>query len=75
MGRGIVPTQLSRFYEVGEQAEGKSAWKWREGFKVTYTFVDAVKSAFRIVLFQPVSMVSYQESLDLGNQRKMRKRF
>jgi hypothetical protein len=70
MGRGILPAQLSRFDEMGEQAEGKAAWKRREGFKVTYTFADAIKSAFEIFLFQHLSMLSYQESLDRGNQRK-----
>jgi hypothetical protein len=70
MGRGILPAQLSRFDEVGETTEGKSAWKRREGFNLTYTFADAIKSAFGIFLFQHLSMLSYQESLDRGNQRK-----
>jgi hypothetical protein len=70
MGRGILQAQLSRFDEIGELAEGKSAWKRREGFNLTYTFADAIKSAFGIFLFQHLSMLSYQESLDRGNQRK-----
>jgi hypothetical protein len=60
---------MSRFDEVGGQAEGKSAWKRREGFNLTYAFADAVKSAFGIFLFQHLSMLSYQESLGRGNQR------
>jgi hypothetical protein len=64
MGREILAGQLSRFDEVGEQAEGKSAWKRREGFNLTYTFADAIKSAFGISLFQHLSMPSYQESLE-----------
>jgi hypothetical protein len=61
---------LSRFDEVGEPSEGKSAWKRREGFNLTYSFADAIKSAFGIFLFQHLSMLSYQESLNRGNQRK-----
>jgi hypothetical protein len=34
---GILQAQLSRFDEIGEQAEGKSAWKRQEGFNLTYT--------------------------------------
>jgi hypothetical protein len=51
-------------------AEGQLAWKRREGFNLTYTFADAIKSAFGIFLFQHLSMLSYQESLERGNQRK-----
>jgi hypothetical protein len=46
MGRGILAAQLSRFDEIGEQTEKKSAWKRREGFNLTYSFADAIKSAF-----------------------------
>jgi hypothetical protein len=46
------------------------AWKRREGFNLTYTYTDAIKSAFGIVLFQHLSMLSYQESLDRGNRRR-----
>ena len=61
---------MSRFDEIGEVTERKSAWKRREGFNLTYTFADAIKSAFGIFLFQHLSMLSYQESLERGNQRK-----
>ena len=64
MGWGILQGQLSRFVEFGEQAEGKSAWKRRKGFNLPYTFVDAIKSAFGIFLFQYLAMLGYQESLD-----------
>jgi hypothetical protein len=70
MGRGILQAQLSRFDEVGNQTGDASAWKRREEFNLTYTFGDAIKSAFGIFLFQHLSMLSYQESLDRGNQRK-----
>jgi hypothetical protein len=70
MGRGILAAQLSRFDEIGELTEKKSAWKRREGFNLTYTFADAIKSAFGIFLFQHLSMLGYQESLERGNQRK-----
>jgi hypothetical protein len=70
MGRGILAAQLSRFDEIGERAEENSAWKRREGFNLTYTFGDAIKSAFGIFFFQHLSMLGYQESLDRGNQRK-----
>jgi hypothetical protein len=69
MGRGILQAQLSRFDEVGGQTEEKPAWKRREGFNLTYTLADAIKSAFGIFLFQHLSMLGYQESLDRGNQR------
>jgi hypothetical protein len=70
MGRGILAAQLSRFDEIGEVTEEKSAWKRREGFNLTYTFADAIKSAFGIFLFQHLSMLGYQESLERGKQRK-----
>jgi hypothetical protein len=52
MGRGILTAQLSRFDEIGELTEEKSAWKRREGFNLTYTFANAIKSACGIFLFQ-----------------------
>jgi hypothetical protein len=61
---------LSRFDEIGELTEEKSAGKRREGFILTYTFADAIKNAFGIFLFQHLSMLGYQESLERGNQRK-----
>ncbi|GHU94230.1 hypothetical protein FACS189479_06700 [Spirochaetia bacterium] len=70
MGRGIVSAQLSRFEEMGKRVEESSTGKRREGFNLTYEIADAVKSAFGIFLFQHLSMLSYQESLDRGNQRK-----
>ena len=70
MGRKILAAQLSRFDDIGELTEEKSAWKRREGFNLTYSFADAIKSAFGIFLFQHLSMLGYQESLERGNQRK-----
>jgi hypothetical protein len=70
MGRGILPGQLSLFEEAGERVEKKSAGERREGYNLSYTFADAIKSAFGIFLFQHMSMLSYQDSLDRGNQRK-----
>jgi hypothetical protein len=66
MVRGILSAQLNRFDEIGEPTDGKR----REWFNVTYTFADVIKSAFRIFLFQHLSMLSYQESLCQGNPRK-----
>ena len=70
MGQGIVAGQLGRFDEIGELTEEKSAWKRREGFNVSYTFADAIKSACGIVLFQHLSMLGYQASWERGKQRK-----
>ncbi|MDR2633684.1 MAG: hypothetical protein LBC51_08710 [Treponema sp.] len=70
MGREILAAQLSRFDEIGELTEKKSAWMRREEFNLTYTLADAIKSAFGIFLFQHLSMPGYQESLERGNQRK-----
>jgi hypothetical protein len=70
MGRGILAAQLSRFDEIGEQSERNSAGKRWEGFNLTYTFADGIKSAFGLFLFQHLSMLSYRESLDRGKQRK-----
>jgi hypothetical protein len=42
-------------------------WKRREVFNVTYTFADAIKSAFALFFFQHRSMLSYQDALDRGN--------
>ena len=50
MGRGILQTQLSRFEEIGKRAEEKAAWKRREGFNLTYEFVDAIKGGGRKLL-------------------------
>jgi hypothetical protein len=47
----------ARFDEIGELAGKKSAWERREGFNLTYTFADAIKSAFGIFLFQHLSML------------------
>jgi hypothetical protein len=55
---------LSRFYEIGEQTEEKSAWKQREGFNLTYTFVDAIKSAF--VLREESGILQHFARLLLG---------
>jgi hypothetical protein len=70
MGRGILQAQLCRLEEIGERVEGKSAWQRRKGFNLTYGFADALKSAFGLFFFQHLSMLSYQESLELGNRRK-----
>ena len=70
MGRGILQAQLCRLEEIGERVEEKSAWQRRKGFNLTYGFGDALKSAFGLFFFQHLSMLSYQESLELGNRRK-----
>jgi hypothetical protein len=70
MGRGILRAQLRRFDEVGRRVEKKSTWERREGFNRTYEYADAIKSTFGIFLFQHLSMLSYQDSLNRGNQRK-----
>ena len=61
---------MSRFEEIGKRAKGKAAWKRREEFNLIYEFADAIKSAFGLFMFQHLSMLSYQETLDRGNQRK-----
>jgi hypothetical protein len=70
MGRGILAAQLGQFEEIGKRVEEKSTWKRREGYNLTYEFGDAIKSAFGLFFFQHLSMLSYQESLDKGKQRK-----
>jgi hypothetical protein len=70
MGREIVEAQLRRLEEMGKRVAEKTTWKRREGFNLTYEFADALKSAFGLFFFQNLSMLSYQESLDRGSQRK-----
>ncbi|MDR1232138.1 MAG: hypothetical protein LBK61_12165, partial [Spirochaetaceae bacterium] len=64
MGRGILRAQLDLCDKTGERTAGKSKWKRREGFNLTYEFADAIKSALGIFLFQHLSMLGYQESLN-----------
>ena len=61
---------MSRLEEMGKRVAEKATWKRREGFNLTYEFGDALKSAFGLFLFQNLSMLSYQESLGRGTQRK-----
>jgi hypothetical protein len=70
MGRGILAAELRRFEETGKKVGENPEWKRREGFNVTYEFADAIKSAFALFFFQHLSILSYQDSLDRGNQRK-----
>ncbi|MDR1229996.1 MAG: hypothetical protein LBK61_01200 [Spirochaetaceae bacterium] len=70
MGRGILRAQLDLCGKAGERTAGKSEWKRREGFNLTYEFADVIKSALGIFLFQHLSMLSYQGSLNRGKQRK-----
>jgi hypothetical protein len=70
MGREILAAQLSRLEEIGKLTEEQTDWKRHEAGNLTYAFADAIKSALGIFLFQPLSMLRYQESLDRGNQRK-----
>jgi hypothetical protein len=69
-GTGILRAQLDLCGKAGERTAGKSKWKRREGFNLTYEFADAIKSAFGIFFFQHLSMLGYQESLNRGNQRR-----
>jgi hypothetical protein len=70
MGRGILAAELRRFEKTGKKVGENPEWKRREGFNLTYEFADAIKSAFGLFFFQHLSMLSYQDSLDRGNQRK-----
>ncbi|MDR1957195.1 MAG: hypothetical protein LBQ30_10125 [Treponema sp.] len=70
MGRGILAAEPRRFEETGKRVGENPEWKRREGFNLTYEFADAIKSAFALFCFQHLSMLSYQDSRDRGNQRK-----
>ena len=70
MSEGILGTALRLFEGIGKRVEEKAEWVRREGFNLTYEFADAIKGAFGIFLFQHMSMLNYQQSLDLGMQRK-----
>lgn len=61
---------MSLFEESGKRVEEKSTWDRRDGYNLTYEIADAIKGAFGIFLFQHMSMLSYQNSLERGNQRK-----
>ncbi|MDR1955984.1 MAG: hypothetical protein LBQ30_03940 [Treponema sp.] len=70
MGRGILAAELCRFEKTGKRVGENPIGKRREGFNLIYEFADAIKSAFGLFFFQHRSMLSYQDSLDRGNQRK-----
>ena len=70
MGRGILAEQLQEFEEIGDSLEKEEAFKRREGYNLKYGYADAIKSAFGIFLFQHMSMLNYQESLNQGKQRE-----